>query len=154
MLLAAILWIFVAVLVCVSTCCTSDSASSEIMATMTVYPLQDITTPPRPPPSLELDYDIEAAVVIDDEKLGEITKNVLNCLICLDGLEDEDGHDIGGVRVLECGHRFHAACIDEWLIKYRRVCPICRRPVSRGWYAQIAECSTFLTRVLMEQPTA
>ncbi|KAJ8452577.1 hypothetical protein Cgig2_004913 [Carnegiea gigantea] len=136
-LLAAIQWIFVVVLVCVSTCCTSDSASSEIMATTTVYPLQDITAPPRPPPSLELDYDIEAAVVIEDEKLGEITKNVLDCLICLDGLEDEDGHDIGGISVLECGHRFHAACIDEWLIKYRR----------------LAQCSTLLTRALVEQPT-
>ncbi|KAJ8423437.1 hypothetical protein Cgig2_015581 [Carnegiea gigantea] len=81
-----------------------------------------------PPPRLtaELHYDMEAAVaVVDGEKLSEITNNCTECVICLDGIgADEEGE----IRVLLCGHRFHAACIDEWLIKYRSVCPTCRRP--------------------------
>uniref|UniRef100_A0A0E0D426 RING-type domain-containing protein n=1 Tax=Oryza meridionalis TaxID=40149 RepID=A0A0E0D426_9ORYZ len=33
------------------------------------------------------------------------------------------------VRVVQCGHFFHAGCIDRWLRKYRR-CPLCRGGLS------------------------
>uniref|UniRef100_A0A803LHG3 RING-type domain-containing protein n=1 Tax=Chenopodium quinoa TaxID=63459 RepID=A0A803LHG3_CHEQI len=70
--------------------------------------------------------DVES-VVINIEKLLEISKNCGDCVICLDsfGVEKED--ECGGVKVLEkCGHKFHGFCIDEWLRKYGTTCPICR----------------------------
>ena len=42
------------------------------------------------------------------------------CAICLESLGS-------GVQILECGHRFHKACVDE-LIKrdVQQACPLCR----------------------------
>jgi hypothetical protein len=30
-------------------------------------------------------------------------------------------------RILPCGHRFHPACVDEWIKKQRGTCPTCRQ---------------------------
>lgn len=32
------------------------------------------------------------------------------------------------VRTLTCRHFFHMACIDEWLINYSSLCPLCKNP--------------------------
>ena len=41
------------------------------------------------------------------------------CAVCMDDVQ------VGQVqRVLRCGHAYHQACIDVWLLK-RRVCPLC-----------------------------
>lgn len=47
------------------------------------------------------------------------------CPICLRKLKEK--HIIGKLR---CGHIFHCACIDEWIIDYEKyTCPICRQSI-------------------------
>eukprot|EP00899_Mesostigma_viride_P010215 jgi/Mesvir1/19195/Mv11512-RA.2 len=37
----------------------------------------------------------------------------------------------GGVAILPCGHRYHAACIRAWLAEWSVLCPMCRQQVTR-----------------------
>ncbi|QNQ00561.1 YALIA101S02e18668g1_1 [Yarrowia lipolytica] len=44
-----------------------------------------------------------------------------NCAICFDNFEDNQI-----IRQLPCTHRFHADCVDHWLLNSSSQCPMCR----------------------------
>ncbi len=43
-----------------------------------------------------------------------------SCSICLQNFNDNET-----LKLLNCNHKFHKNCIDEW-IKINKNCPICR----------------------------
>ncbi|WWC66042.1 uncharacterized protein I303_108664 [Kwoniella dejecticola CBS 10117] len=47
------------------------------------------------------------------------------CAICMDSFSRGDV-----VRILPCGHVFHKEECDEWLMKWRKLCPTCRADVT------------------------
>jgi E3 ubiquitin-protein ligase RNF13 len=49
------------------------------------------------------------------------------CPICLN--EYEEGVKI---RILPCEHAYHIECIDKWLLRNNRCCPVCKRRVLPG----------------------
>ncbi|CAF0746455.1 unnamed protein product [Brachionus calyciflorus] len=49
------------------------------------------------------------------------------CPICLN--EYEEGVKI---RILPCEHAYHIECIDKWLLRNNRLCPVCKRRVIPG----------------------
>lgn len=52
---------------------------------------------------------------------SELKYGEIECSICLEAFE------VGDImRVMKCGHRFHKPCVDEWLGRYKSVCPLCK----------------------------
>jgi hypothetical protein len=45
-----------------------------------------------------------------------------SCAVCLEAIENDDD-----IRGLKCGHCYHQACIDPWLISGRTTCPLCKQ---------------------------
>ena len=46
------------------------------------------------------------------------------CAICI---EDYETNDL--LRILPCNHAYHTDCIDPWLIRSKRNCPLCKQSV-------------------------
>ena len=57
------------------------------------------------------------------ETEGGAGKSENCCAICLSDYEPGEQ-----LRVLPCGHRFHKACVDEWL-RVNASCPTCRQHI-------------------------
>jgi hypothetical protein len=69
--------------------------------------------------------DIPPKVTLSREELSQIpVKSAdVDCCICReDSLQAQ-------TRVLRCAHAFHSECIDPWLLKRSRGCPVCRKAV-------------------------
>ncbi|KAG5363572.1 hypothetical protein CJU89_2750 [Yarrowia sp. B02] len=56
-----------------------------------------------------------------------------NCAICFDNFEDNQI-----IRQLPCTHRFHADCVDHWLLNSSSQCPMCRMNLRKDAEAEEA----------------
>lgn len=51
---------------------------------------------------------------------------IAQCSVCLADFEQGDS-----LRTLECGHRFHLSCVDQWLFQSGQ-CPVCKKIVGEA----------------------
>lgn len=69
--------------------------------------------------------------------------NEAECSICLSTVQSQDA----GRRLPNCGHCFHQACIDLWLLRQNK-CPLCKSDVLGG----DSKCGEGLTNSISTMP--
>mmetsp|Transcript_56686 Transcript_56686/g.83193 ORF Transcript_56686/g.83193 Transcript_56686/m.83193 type:complete len:419 (-) Transcript_56686:798-2054(-) len=70
------------------------------------------------------------------------------CAICFD-VDTQDQW-----RILPCGHRFHPACVDEWIKKQRGTCPTCRHDPTQAQSTGDEETGNRTNISVTQLPTA
>ena len=60
-----------------------------------------------------------------------IDKMLVNCSVCLGDINLFDKE----VSILNCGHLFHANCLNDWLVQQMN-CPECRAIVTKDGFAR------------------
>ncbi|KAI0491482.1 hypothetical protein KFK09_025742 [Dendrobium nobile] len=65
--------------------------------------------------------------------------NAICCYICLVDYKEDEREDKAMRLLPECGHLFHATCVDPWLWR-QHTCPVCRSlVVNRDLQMPLAE---------------
>ncbi|KRZ58331.1 E3 ubiquitin-protein ligase RNF6, partial [Trichinella nativa] len=93
-----------------------------------MYPVMDYEDlPQRGANRMQISNSTRCAFynMFDDEMTGRCSNdpNEGLCVICLTTIDHDEF-----IRILPCGHFYHVACIDRWLI-VNNSCAICRRPL-------------------------
>ncbi|XP_065841048.1 E3 ubiquitin-protein ligase RNF13-like [Oscarella lobularis] len=61
---------------------------------------------------------------IPTRRYKEGTDREESCAICLEDYKNGDK-----IRVLPCQHIYHSKCVDPWLTRSKRQCPVCKRRI-------------------------
>ncbi|CAN0109107.1 unnamed protein product [Ascophyllum nodosum] len=69
-----------------------------------------------------LDASSRSTIDIEDGSSQGEEDSCVTCTICLASYEEEEV-----IKVLPCGHDFHAHCLDAWL-ELKASCPLCKTP--------------------------
>lgn len=70
---------------------------------------------------------IIAQVIIRSKIRPAFSCNYHSFLVCLDVYKMGEA-----MRILPCNHRFHKACIDQWLLD-KRTCPMCKMDILKHY---------------------
>ena len=89
-----------------------------------------------------------AAAAATNTPASPTTFSDLTCSICTDDFVAGEA-----LRALPCGHRFHPACVDPWLVDFSGVCPNCRVDL-RPTLEQLVAGSTVDLSTPVSSPTA
>lgn len=57
---------------------------------------------------------------------------ISECAICCEDMAGSLGLGTDGVRTMECGHRYHARCVHQWLVKFGKKAR-CKNAHMDGW---------------------
>ncbi|WVZ48948.1 hypothetical protein U9M48_000334 [Paspalum notatum var. saurae] len=107
-------------------------------------PAADMEVPQQAPP-------LPPAVRADDHRVSEEQERQRECSVCLSEMMADGGE--AALRVVRpCGHRFHAACVDQWL-RRRGTWPMCRAPsVARRRRSSLCDSAAGSLRLLQSFP--
>jgi hypothetical protein len=68
------------------------------------------------------DLDETTKIITFNELPDDVKTKYNTCFICLADFDKEDT-----IREIKCEHIFHKVCIDPWLLKENKTCPVCRK---------------------------